>query len=198
MGGRTPGDSPQGRRLFLLSRQQTQRDVRALGDVDFVHRLSCGENPRRHDDAEPGNAEGTDLFRMPREIGGIAAACAGRERTMRGLSRCPQQRATNVAADGGWAAAFGAKTKVRLTAFAYCKPRSAISVPQLRFVENGFRGATGRVESPLDDRVKDPVPLGVGSMGGNGTGARHRYIHLSRPLRPGDARFVQAPLWEDA
>ena len=60
--------------------------------------MSCGENTRRHDDAEPGNAERTDLFRVPREVGSVAAARPGRERIVPRLSRCPQQRPTNVAA----------------------------------------------------------------------------------------------------
>src|ERR1700730_10501090 len=63
-----------------------------------MHGVSCGENSRRHDDVKPGNAERTDLLRVPREVGGVAAACAGRERILYGLSRCPQQRPTNVAA----------------------------------------------------------------------------------------------------
>ena len=40
-------------------------------------------------------------------------------------------------------------------------------------------------------------PLGVGYVGGNGAGARHRDVHLPRTLRPGFERLVQATLCED-
>jgi hypothetical protein len=107
MGRRAPGRSPQGRRLFLLSCEENQRSVRALSDGDFVHRMSCVENSGRHDDHQPGDAEGADLLCLPREIRGVAAACAPREKTLRGLSRCSQQRSTHVVARGGRAANFG-------------------------------------------------------------------------------------------
>ena len=77
--------------MFLLSQQTNQREVGALGDGDFVHGVSCGENARRHDNVESGDAEGTDLLCLSREIRGIEATRAGGERNMRGLSRFPQQ-----------------------------------------------------------------------------------------------------------
>jgi hypothetical protein len=77
--------------MLLLSRQADQWEVGALGNGDFVHCVSCRENPRRHDHADAGNAEGADLLCLSREIGGIEAARSGGERSVRGLSRFPQQ-----------------------------------------------------------------------------------------------------------
>ena len=77
--------------MLFLSHEANQREVGAFGDGDFVHGLSCGENARRHDDVEPGDAEGTDLLCLSREIRGLEAARAGCESNMRGLSRFAQQ-----------------------------------------------------------------------------------------------------------
>ena len=112
MGSGASGRDSDRRRMLFLSREENHREVSTLGHVDFVHGVSCGENARRHDDPQPGHAEGTDLLCVPREICGIAAACARRERTMHGLSRRAQQRPAHAAASGGRAAPFGAQTKM--------------------------------------------------------------------------------------
>src|ERR1039458_2745077 len=52
-------------RMRFVSREEGHREVGAFGDVDAVHGVSCGENAGRHDDAEPGHAEGTDLLCLP-------------------------------------------------------------------------------------------------------------------------------------
>ncbi len=77
--------------MLLLSRQANQRQVGALGDGDFVHGVSCGEDPRGPDHAKLGDAEGADLLCLSREIRCVETARAGGERNMRGLSRFPQQ-----------------------------------------------------------------------------------------------------------
>ena len=109
-----PGVVPSDADCASCHAKQSQREVGALGHVDFVHGMSCGKNPRGHDDAEPGYAEGTDLLCVPREIRGIAAARARREGTMHGLSRRAQQRPAHVAASGGGPSAFAAENKVKL------------------------------------------------------------------------------------
>lgn len=86
VGCRAPGRSPQGCRMLLLSRQANQREVGTLSDGDFVHCVSCGEDPRRHDHAKLGDAEGADLLCLSREIRCVETACAAGEWNMRGLS----------------------------------------------------------------------------------------------------------------
>lgn len=113
MGRGASGRCSQRRRLRFLSREKDQWEVGTLGHVDFVHGMSCGKNPGGHDNAEPGNAEGTDLLCVPREIRGIAAARSQRKRTVHGLPRRPQQRPAHVAASRGRPAAFAAESKVK-------------------------------------------------------------------------------------
>ena len=112
MGRGAPGGSSHRRGLLFLSREENQREVGALGHVDFMHGLSRGEDTGRHDDLDPGHAEGSDLLRVPREIRGTAPARARRESAMCGLSRCPQQRPTHVAASGGRTSAVCAQGKI--------------------------------------------------------------------------------------
>lgn len=88
---RTSRHSSQRRRMLILPYQANQRPVGALGNGDFVHGVSCIENARRHDHAEPGDAEGTELLCLPREIRRIEATRADCERNVCGLPRLPQQ-----------------------------------------------------------------------------------------------------------
>ena len=85
-GRRASGRSPGRLRLLVLSCEENQREVGPLGHVNIVHGLSCGENPGRYDYLEPRDAERADLLCVPREIGGVTAACALREGGMCGLS----------------------------------------------------------------------------------------------------------------
>jgi predicted CXXCH cytochrome family protein len=44
--------------MRFVPREESHREVGAFGDVDPVHGVSCGTDAGRHDDAEPGDAEG--------------------------------------------------------------------------------------------------------------------------------------------
>ena len=110
LGCRASGRARQRRRLHLLSREENQREVGALGHVDSVHGLPRGHNTGRYDDLEPVHAEGKDLLRLPREIRRTAAARASGERDLRGLSRRALERPANAAASRGRASAFRAET----------------------------------------------------------------------------------------
>jgi hypothetical protein len=57
-----------------MSREEGQRKIGTLGYVDCMHGVSRGKDARRYDDADPDNAEGKNMLRLSREIGGIAAA----------------------------------------------------------------------------------------------------------------------------
>ena len=113
LGRRTSWRPSQERRMPLLPHQTNQRKIGALGNGDLVHSVSCCEDPGRHDHAEPGDAEGTDLLFLPREIRRIEAARPSRERSMRRLSRLPQRQPTHVASRGTRNAAIAAQPKVR-------------------------------------------------------------------------------------
>ena len=82
LGRRTSRRPFQGRPMLLVSRQTNQRQVGALGNGDFMHGVSCSENARRYDDAEPRDAEGTDLLCLPREIRRFEAAHPSGEGSM--------------------------------------------------------------------------------------------------------------------
>jgi len=60
--GWTSGKHRERRGLLLLSCEQAQRKVSSFGDGNLVLRLSRHADPRRHDDRESGNAQGTNLL----------------------------------------------------------------------------------------------------------------------------------------
>lgn len=77
--------------MLFVSHQTNQWEVGALGNGDFVQRVSCGEDPRRYDHVDSSDAEGTDLLCVSREICSVEAARTGGERNMCRLSRFTQQ-----------------------------------------------------------------------------------------------------------
>ena len=97
-GGASRRDSQRGQ-LFFLPRRQEPRQIGAFGNGRALWCLPSGPDPRRHDDDELDDAQGTHLLRLSRGSGGTAAARTCKRQDVRGLSRLAQQQSENAAAE---------------------------------------------------------------------------------------------------
>jgi hypothetical protein len=64
MGRGASGGDSEWRGMLVLSRKENQREIGPLSDGDALHCVPCDEDARGHDDADHGDAEGTDLLRV--------------------------------------------------------------------------------------------------------------------------------------
>lgn len=114
LGCRTSRRRSSKRGLQFLSRQADHWPLGALRHGNLVHGLSRRKNPRRHDHAQPRDAQGADLLFLPRKIRRTPAACPDHKRILRRLPRFPQQRPADAPAES--ARALSTQSKTQLTA----------------------------------------------------------------------------------
>ena len=86
-GGGASGSFAEGCGMLVVSCEQDDREVNPFRHGRELRCLPYDNDAGRHDHGEPVDAEGKDLLRVSRTVGGIAAARAQHERVVCGLSR---------------------------------------------------------------------------------------------------------------